>query len=655
MSKKNKTKIDSSDLNRVVLTETIPYEVPIIFSNEGLYKNLKRKSGFIYDLLFKDCYSKFTIPLNYKIRKHKYYLRNMSLIHPVSQNKVVSFYNEYKNIICHYTQKSESSLRYPKKVGSAYYKKNIDSNKNKYKLKNTIEHEKYDKITRHPVSYFAYGGYRKLHEFYDSEEIIKYEKKYQYLMLLDISKCFPSIYTHTISWAVRNKELSKEFSQKNASFGSEFDTLMQELNYNETNGIIIGPEISRIFSEIILQDIDAKIIKRLASGKIIYNRDYTLKRYVDDYFVFAVNKDIISKIQEEIIDQLLLYNLHINDKKIEYFTRPFYTKKSKIVKEVSIEINNFISRFIERKENYIEDIKVYESKPKRIYKYLKLKKSFIDSIKVKCDLVEDGFILASKYIIASLLNRIVNLTDNSSIISDENEMRNYKTTFSLLLDCMFYFYCIEPSVNASYKLGQAIVIVSRFFEKNINSYEKTIKQYIMELAINLLQNPFFINSVERQKFVPLEKLNVILAIGDLGEDYLLTNEFVKKIYDLESNELTYFEIMSILFYIKNYTKYSEIKDLVKNFIRDSLNSLEEVKKKAECAYILLDTLTCPYLDTDFKVEIMHNLLKEKTSTQMSKARIKVKLKDIEKDEWFINWKDIDLLNNFEKKEFMSSY
>lgn len=43
------------------------------------------------------------------------------------------------------------------------------------------------------------------------------------------------------------------------SFGSKFDSLMQRMNYNETNGILIGPEVSRIFSEIILQAVDAEV------------------------------------------------------------------------------------------------------------------------------------------------------------------------------------------------------------------------------------------------------------------------------------------------------------------------------------------------------------------------------------------------------------
>ena len=65
-------------------------------------------------------------------------------------------------------------------------------------------------------------------------------------MKMDIARCFYHIYTHTIAWAVKGKEQAKELIGKE-TFENAFDTLMQHANYNETNGIIVGPEISRIF------------------------------------------------------------------------------------------------------------------------------------------------------------------------------------------------------------------------------------------------------------------------------------------------------------------------------------------------------------------------------------------------------------------------
>ena len=60
-----------------------------------------------------------------------------------------------------------------------------------------------------------------------------------------------------------------------------------------THGIVIGPEFSRIFAEILLQSIDVKVKNKLLSYKssnyihgIVEGVHYTIKRYVDDYFLF---------------------------------------------------------------------------------------------------------------------------------------------------------------------------------------------------------------------------------------------------------------------------------------------------------------------------------------------------------------------------------
>jgi hypothetical protein len=55
----------------------------------------------------------------------------------------------------------------------------------------------------------------------------------------------------------------QQLNKTKSTFPFKFDQLMQRSNYNETNGIIIGPELSRIFAEIIMQSVDNNIINDL--------------------------------------------------------------------------------------------------------------------------------------------------------------------------------------------------------------------------------------------------------------------------------------------------------------------------------------------------------------------------------------------------------
>src|SRR3546814_6195653 len=72
---------------------------------------------------------------------------------------------------------------------------------------------------------------------------------------------------------------------------------MQRANYNETNGIVVGPEFSRVFAEIILQRVDQKVIANLAVNGLVFNRDYEIRRYVDDFFVFSNATEILDKVE----------------------------------------------------------------------------------------------------------------------------------------------------------------------------------------------------------------------------------------------------------------------------------------------------------------------------------------------------------------------
>ncbi|MDC5090872.1 hypothetical protein OHW39_18335, partial [Acinetobacter baumannii] len=144
MSKKNFIK--RNDYDRVLITETLPYETPIIFSNNGLYdriKNINKFSTFEQEIIKElvlcqgsHIKSKPTKPYLYKIRKNALEYRRLALLHPASQWKVREFYNEYDKLILYYCSESPASIRAPKKIASSFYSKGSWENIYKYKTGN---------------------------------------------------------------------------------------------------------------------------------------------------------------------------------------------------------------------------------------------------------------------------------------------------------------------------------------------------------------------------------------------------------------------------------------------------------------------------------------------------------------------------------------
>ncbi|MCP1634920.1 hypothetical protein [Kerstersia gyiorum] len=158
-----KNRIRRSDYNRVLITETTPFETPIIFSNDGLYDQIAAldsaghvQSTVIKSLVLHAGISKppsSTIPYTYKIKKDSKSFRRLALLHPASQWKARVFYEKYEQLIIHYCSISPASIRAPKTVASSFYSKSSWENLNKYKT-GSIALDGLDRYVKHAPSFF---------------------------------------------------------------------------------------------------------------------------------------------------------------------------------------------------------------------------------------------------------------------------------------------------------------------------------------------------------------------------------------------------------------------------------------------------------------------------------------------------------------------
>lgn len=656
-----KIRVDKSDFARVLLTETSPDDVPIVFSNDGFYQHcIGNSSNDIIKNLVRFLIQEerpSTIPLPYQIRKDDNSVRSLSLIHPAYQFKFIKFYQDYYTLIPYHCNISPASLRAPEKVGAAFYIRNPGAYENELKQP-SIETDRTDRLIRHPSSFFAYRGYRRLHSFFGSSEYLKLEQKYHSMWLLDVTKCFASHYTHSISWAVKSKPFIKEHKTVSATFGSEFDSIMQRLNHQETNGIIIGPEVSRIFSEIIFQDIDTNTIETLkVKDELKYGQQYVFKRYVDDIIVFAESEDVSSKVFDRLSDGLLKYNLHINPKKVNKFQRPFFTSKSALVKETKREIGLFFRKFTESRSKKIRGELRRILLPKNIYYPERLKLDFIESIKVLSIRDESDFELISGYIIGALFKRIKRLADDSEHAKKEKvgiEL-HYKAIL-LLLEIMYYFFSITPTVAASFNIAKAIIISRACMRKYYPEVEPSLNQYIIEFSLNILEPLNVQAEFRREHYVPLPKLNLMIALSELGENYLLPAKLIEKLFNTKNSErLGYFETMVALFYMKDYSIYEESKNHIIAHIDNKLSKLGDHKEKAEITYFFLDAVSCPFLPDDFKTRLVENLYRQLQLRQPNALTMRDALTYLKENPWFIQWANVNLYRLLEKKELTSTY
>lgn len=176
----NRIQVDKRDPSRILLTETLPYETPIFFSNILLYKYarglISAKNASIPTLvkqLLEAGISNATIPYEYKILKSVGKARTLSIVHPSSQLRFIRFYAENDGYIPYLCSRSEFSLRAPTVVASSYYEKALKPQQNdpSKDLAPEEEREAFEEQARYASSYFVYKKHAFLFQFFESRSI----------------------------------------------------------------------------------------------------------------------------------------------------------------------------------------------------------------------------------------------------------------------------------------------------------------------------------------------------------------------------------------------------------------------------------------------------------------------------------------------------
>lgn len=148
------------------------------------------------------------------------------------------------------------------------------------------------------------------------QETIKLSLQYKYMAITDITNCYSSIYTHTITWALYTEEEAKKKEIRNDKklLGNQIDELLRKMNYNQTNGIPQGSVLTDFIAEIILGYADEQFTNLLAKADIkIF--DYKIIRYRDDYRIFANSEIELNIILKTLTEVLLRLNFKLNTNK----------------------------------------------------------------------------------------------------------------------------------------------------------------------------------------------------------------------------------------------------------------------------------------------------------------------------------------------------
>lgn len=144
------------------------------------------------------------------------------------------------------------------------------------------------------------------------ERSIELSLEYKLLTKTDISECYPSMYTHAISWAIHGKEFSRKNRRDNSLVGNEIDKKISYMRYGQTNGIPQGSNLMDFIAEIVLGYIDECLSEKLSQYEYL---QYKILRYRDDYRIFSQNDYDASVILKSLSEVLLDLGMQLNSQK----------------------------------------------------------------------------------------------------------------------------------------------------------------------------------------------------------------------------------------------------------------------------------------------------------------------------------------------------
>lgn len=129
----------------------------------------------------------------------------------------------------------------------------------------------------------------------------------RFVLYTDTSRFYPTIYTHSIPWALHGKNTAKAQMHDSALLGNILDQRVQATTGGQTLGIPIGPNSSLVVSELVACAMDKQLTDRVP--------DMYGLRHVDDYHLYFQRKGDAERALDALHSVVHDFELELNPNK----------------------------------------------------------------------------------------------------------------------------------------------------------------------------------------------------------------------------------------------------------------------------------------------------------------------------------------------------
>lgn len=444
-----------------ILSDLLPVELSELFSYTSFYsfllskesqkrldsmvEILKEKKARGQGLMFKDGWS--TKPLKYNVMKGNKTSREMSVIQPFSAINLYLFIELYQKEILNYFEKNHGfSLRYHKKNTDLYYK---SKNKSATEYFQPQSRQIGKRAIQQSGNFFKISPFESINAFADSLVWRISNFRFKFYAKMDYKSCFDSFYTHSFSWVIERNVIDAK-NAENTHLFLAIDRILQNINGRSSNGIVVGPEFSRMIAEILLERIDNEVLILLSNQDLKWHKDYEVFRYVDDIFVFSneqKNVDLIIDSYSRVAEK---YRLRLNELKLARDETPCLPKgwleKTRVLADM---LGGLF--FKGRKADYD---KLDEDK-----------RSIVSTDYFSVDRIKDEIAAVMKqypddrrtivsFLLSTLLNNISKKKNGYKLFGKKSEGKAF-----LIVDLSLYIYAFFPSFDQTRKIISLITYI----------------------------------------------------------------------------------------------------------------------------------------------------------------------------------------------------
>lgn len=130
----------------------------------------------------------------------------------------------------------------------------------------------------------------------------------KYLLTADIVNFYPSIYTHSVPWAIEGKSVSKTRMRAKPkglhTYADRLDETIRNCQYGQTTGIPVGPDTSLVLAELVLSSLDQQFeLEGGAKAGLRYYDDYEF-----GYPTYSAAANGLAVLQQLLAEYQLLLN-----------------------------------------------------------------------------------------------------------------------------------------------------------------------------------------------------------------------------------------------------------------------------------------------------------------------------------------------------------